>query len=530
MNGWAAVADAAADPTRRLESALADPAAQQTVWLLDLLAQNAETRFGKRHRFGSIASVADYRSRVPIAPYEGLAEDIEALADGAQNVLTAEPVIAFEETAGTTAGRKLIPYTRTGLADIEAAILPWLQGLADAHPAIVGGAVYWSAGPIGRRPARTRGGAPIGFASDAGYVSAPVASALCGIAAVPMELTGIKDIAAWRYLTLRTLLSREDLTCVSIWSPTFLSLLLDAMPAMADRLLGAIHDGVVGCDTPASRHCTFKPQPQRARRLAEAIRTCDASRLWPHLALISAWADGPARGAFAGLRRRLPQIEFDAKGLMATEGVVSLRLARHTRPVPALTAAFLEFVDARGRPHLAHELKAGVTYRTVITTRSGLYRYDLGDEVVCREAEHGIAGLEFLGRCGVVADMAGEKLAEAFAAAALAGVEGYPILAPVAAGEPHYVVLLEAPLPVPQLAREIESRLAANPHYAYARRIGQLGPLQARTTPGLRAAYHRWRLAEGQALGTIKPPVLLRSTDETARLLSFLPGAASRAA
>jgi hypothetical protein len=68
----------------------------------------------------------------------------------------------------------------------------------------------------------------------------------------------------------------------------------------------------------------------------------------------------------------------------------------------------------------------------------------------------------------------------------------------------------------------IERRLAENPHYAYARRVGQLGPLRARACPDLRNGYHRWRLQQGQKLGDIKPPVLLRTAEETARLLSFL--------
>jgi hypothetical protein len=118
--------------------------------------------------------------------------------------------------------------------------------------------------------------------------------------------------------------------------------------------------------------------------------------------------------------------------------------------------------------------------------------------------------------------MVGEKLAEAFVAACVTGMDGSPILAPVAAADRHYVLLHDASPPSPDLLTRIESRLAGNPHYAYARRIGQLGPLRARRCPGLDGGYHRWRPQQGQRFGEIKPPVLLRSAEETARLLSFL--------
>jgi len=530
MSGWAALASAAVEPVKRLTAASADPAAQQSAWLLDLVERNADTRVGRRHRFGSITSIEDYRRRVPVAPYEQFVDDIQAIAAGSQGILTADPVVAFEETAGSTAGRKLVPYTRTGLADIESAILPWLHGLTQRHPGVAAGPAYWSISPAGRPPSRTQGGVPIGFGSDAGYFSPRTAAALSSLAAVPLSFGRIEDIEAWRFLTLRTLLARDDLAFISIWSPTFLSLLLDALPSLADRLLAAIHDGVAGREAVVATDCSFRPRPERARALAHAIDPLDVSRIWPRLSVVSAWAHGPARGAFEALRRRLAPIALDAKGLMATEGVVSLSLPDRRYPVPALTSAFLEFVDAGGRAHLVHELEPAGTYRTVITTRSGLYRYDLGDEVVCRDVADGVPGLEFLGRCGVVADMVGEKLAEPFVAACIAGMDGNAILAPVESARRRYILLHDTPLPAAEIVSRIEGRLTENPHYAYARRIGQLGSLRAHTCPGLRSAYQRWRVQQGQKLGDIKPPVLLRTAEETARLLSFLHSASEAAA
>jgi hypothetical protein len=41
----------------------------------------------------------------------------------------------------------------------------------------------------------------------------------------------VLDVAAWRFATLFHLLKAADLTFISVWSPTFLVVLMDALPA-----------------------------------------------------------------------------------------------------------------------------------------------------------------------------------------------------------------------------------------------------------------------------------------------------------
>jgi hypothetical protein len=190
-------------------------------------------------------------------------------------------------------------------------------------------------------------------------------------------------------------------------------------------------------------------------------------------------------------------------------------------PVPALASAFVEFVDAAGVAHLAHQLQPDEHYPVIITTRSGLYRYAPGDEIICHRAPDSAAEIEFLGRSGFTCDLVGEKLDEGFVAACLGGHGADSLLAPLDRPQPRYVLMLDADAPLPNIVG-LEHRLAANPHYAYARRLGQLGRIAAHRCVDLKGTYHRFRLGQGQRLGDIKPPVLLRSPADTADFLAFL--------
>jgi len=478
MSGWTTLRKAAQAPAAALRAAEGAVRSQQESWLLRLLQRNADSRYGRRHDFASIRSIADFQRSVPIARHPDLAGDIADIAAGADNVLTAEPVIAFEQTSGSTTGSKLVPYTKAGLGAFEASALAWLDRLMHTHPAIIEGTAYWSISPAGRPSRETAGGIPIGFASDAGYFSPTIGAALAAVSAVPFSVGVLTDHPTWQARTLRALLARADLSFVSVWNPTFWTLLLDAMPAYADP-----------------------------------------RRLWPQLACISAWGDGAAAPAFRALGERMPGVLCQRKGLMATEGFVTIALPGRAHAVPALTATFLELVDDSGDAHGVAALEVGAEYRVVITTESGLYRYDLGDRVACRNRDrNGLPELAFLGRADLTSDLVGEKLGEVFVARCLAacGIDGM-----LALEQARYALVVDAQATAPDI-ETLERRLGENPHYRHARRIGQLGAIVLRRCPDLDATYLAFRMAQGQKLGDIKAPALIARPEDSARFLAAI--------
>ena len=248
----------------------------------------------------------------------------------------------------------------------------------------------------------------------------------------------------------------------------------------------------------------------------------DERARWPGLQVISCWDQGASRPYADALRAQFPGVRVQGKGLLATEGVVSIPLHDLAMPVLAVDSAFFEFQDDAGRVCLPAETAAGGEYHVIITTDGGLYRYALGDRV----RVHGFAGeapmLEFLGRGAQVSDLCGEKLTEPFVLSALEPLGlRFAAVAPEEAPQRRYVLYVDAQEiaaeSVPGLAARADAQLQRNPQYAYARQIGQLASLEARRCAQPLDAWQRTGLARGQRLGDIKPPALCLDASAASR-------------
>jgi hypothetical protein len=228
---------------------------------------------------------------------------------------------------------------------------------------------------------------------------------------------------------------------------------------------------------------------------------------------------------------------MQAKGLIATEGFVSLPLAGRDGAALAVRSHFFEFapVDSGGvvdetAPFLAHELEPGRRYAVILTTAGGLYRYRLDDvvEVIAREGECPL--IRFIGRSGYVSDWFGEKLHEAHAGDVLreAFVSVRPDVTPAFAmlacdrdrRPAAYVLYVDCEADDSTLARvaaTIDDRLRANFHYDYARLLGQLGPVGVFRARDAARTYLATAIAEGRRAGDVKPLALDRRDGWSAR-------------
>jgi hypothetical protein len=481
----------------RYRSALRDPAVAQEQILSAYLAENSETAIGRAHGFSAIRSVEEYQTRVPLTTYDDLEPLIERIASGHAGVLTGSPVTRLVPSSGSASAAKLIPYTPSLQREFSRAIGAWIVDLYLHRPRLLGGTAYWSISPA--MPSSTRRDSieavPIGFDDDSAYLGGSRQALVRAVLAVPAGVRSITDLDAFRHTTLLFLLRARELRIISVWHPSFLTQLLDALEARWDRLIADL----ARCD---------------ARRAAELrpLRSDDVQRIWPKLALISCWGDGPARSAAESLARRFPHVELQPKGLIATEAIVTIPFGgRH--PL-AIGSHFFEFLDPHGRARLAHQLERGVDYTVVVTTAGGLYRYRLADRVTVDGWCEATPSLCFLGKEDSVSDLFGEKLSDAFVAKVLASLleDGRPpafaMLAPhrTASGT-SYTLFIEGDRPgPPDLAAMLERELRRNPHYAWCVDLGQLRPAGVmRVGPGAHEAYLDLCVAKGRRLGDIKP-------------------------
>lgn len=488
------------------------PESVQTERLLHYVRRNACTEFGKRHGFNAIKSVRQFQDQVPLSDYENYEELVTRIRAGEPRVLTAAPVRCLQPSSGSTRAAKLIPYTEELQSEFSAAIGPWVFDLARAIPGILGGPAYWSITPQGSAStADTATDMPVGFESDSAYLGGRLKRLVDRTLIACDDLQYTIDVRDFRRRTLLRLIGEPELRLISVWHPSFLTLLLDELSSSWEDLLRDLAQGVPDAGRvrgiPASR--------ARARELAGTDPAVPKS-VWPQLAVVSCWGDGHAAMLLPSLRARLGGVAIQPKGLLATEAVISLPF-RQKHPL-AIRSHFFEFLEAGDKVRTAWELEAGKVYSVAVTTGGGLYRYRLRDKVQVDGFHHATPCIRFIGKEDSVSDVCGEKLSEGMAAGILSRLlpthaphARFALLAPeMGSPAPRYVLYVESSsVSSPQLSMELEAALAENPLYAHCVRLGQLQSVVVEhVNAGASERYLERLRASGQRLGNIKPAAL----------------------
>jgi hypothetical protein len=189
--------------------------------------------------------------------------------------------------------------------------------------------------------------------------------------------------------------------------------------------------------------------------------------------------------------------------------------------VLAVDGSYYEFVPIEDRgsaqPQIfeGHELQPGCEYDLIMTTSSGLYRYDIGDVVRCQGFIGKAPVLEFLHKVGQCADMEGEKIsghqvAQAVEAASRElglNVDCFVAVPVRGNGQcPHYALLVEQPvIQDSSVARQFlqivdRSLVQQNVMYAGKRNDRYIGsPRLLRLAPG---TWSRFVATETERRGT----------------------------
>jgi hypothetical protein len=401
-----------------------------------------------------------------------------------------EDVILEEPTSGTTGGTKWIPYTEQLRREFMRAVNPWMASVYLRHPGLLLRTHYWSVSPYTevRQP---ENGRRRGFAEDREYLG-PVRARLTR-ALFPVSAAVAEERDPERHLlrTARALVASRQLGLISVWHPSaFL------------RLLGFM-----------ASHPREITDDERLRASAAARRFCE---IWPHLRLISCWDAAFAEADAQALRKLFPGVEVEGKGLLATEGVVTIPW--FGRRVAAITSHNLSFEavdDASGEPIPGtavgvERLEVGKRYGVVLTTGNGFTGYRLGDVVECVGFERRSPRLEFRYRAGGIVDLHGEKMHPAFAAEVMKKLAArfarprFAVLAP-RVDRCGYRLFWEPDGGLLPDASSVEELLRANYHYAHAVNLRQLAPVEV---VEIHDGLGLWCRATHGMPASAKPPTL----------------------
>lgn len=481
-----------------------------------------------------IPSWEAYREMVPLTRYADWRDRIDRQRSGGARISESR-VVRYQPTSGSSERLKLIPYTQAFLGELDAAIAPWVASLYRSHPGLRSGVHYWS---VSWLPESQRHLLDGNFNDDSELLGGLKRTLAALSQAVPagVAFAGGADDAL--FATLAYLIAREDVRMLSVWSPTFMLQMLEAVEEHGDELVEVLATGYWGRRAASLRGLEPPRTPARARVLAAALEAPPAElglRLWPDLALVSAWDTADAATWAAQLRLRFPQAAFEGKGLWATEGVVTIPYAgRYPLAYQSHVYEFERLAD--GVVLAPWELKEGDEVSPVISCSNGLLRYRMDDSLAVTGFYGQVPCFQFQGRRFGV-DLVGEKMAPEAARQVLADIalqfdlEPVSLLAVDAAGEgrSRYVALFgrglsARPAPAPEeLAAAVERGLCRHFHYELARNLRQLEPAAALVVDDGWSAYQAVAVGGGMIAGNIKPEPVRRVP--LAVLLEALPGA-----
>ena len=366
--------------------------------LLEILKTNKNTEYLKNFETGSQILNAEnekeliekFQNKIPVVNYEDIKEFVEKEKSGENNVLLSDKIKLFELTSGSTSDVKYIPYTEKFLKSYMNGVFAWIYNLYQNNKRLFLGSSYWSVSPILKREAVTSGGIRVGIEDDTSYFDKVSAFFLNKLFTVPKEIKNIQNMEDFLLITAVFLLLSENLAMISVWSPSFLMILLDFIEKNHKVICQIVKSEDLGTEFFADKNLGNKKYFQiiqkKYRKLWKKNRSkflinyfekyeknilskndktqnleimeknneneiiaenknletksgnkivenfVDYSVIWEKLSLVSCWADSDSYEIFIKLKEKLNfdkknmNLKFQGKGLMSTECIVSFPL------------------------------------------------------------------------------------------------------------------------------------------------------------------------------------------------------------
>lgn len=398
----------------------------------------------------------------------------------------------FVPTSGSTQKIKWIPYTESFKAELWQATAPWIFDIYQRHPKIKNGTHFWSLSWLPEEMREEHQSNDLDFFAGLEKQLLEKVMTMDESAATASSLEESMRIALLSLLT-------KKVSLISIWSPTFLLELLEFMLQEKSYFLSHLKGRTKKV---LAKYDTLSPQMTR--------------ELFPDLVMISSWATSTSEYYAEKLKALFPHAAFEAKGLWATEGVVTIPYKGYF-PV-SVTSHFYEFiVDGTNDVLPVWKLQKGMKVTPVLTTGSGFFRYKLNDLLLVEDMLHKTPCLKFQGRINEV-DLVGEKISAELAQnliTSISGEFGVKAISLLAFLEPHahYQLLVDGDDPLAfkeKIQGRMEELLQQNFHYKLARELHQLSVCEVKFAENAMEEYLTYSEKQIPIRGNIKlEPLLL---------------------
>ncbi len=375
----------------------------QEAFLQRLLAQHQNTELGKHFRLGTIRTLDQFRSQVPVYPYSFYEPYTERIAQGEANVLNPDPVVYISLTSGSTGKQKLVPVTWRFQRSLRqanfAAIGFCLEALQSQKNWDAAGQPLQFGKILTTNSARLQGKTSGGIS----YGPVTVGSLRMGkffyaqTFAQPYDALLIGDSLARHYVCLLFALRERQLSCMTANFPMLILRTCSYLGQYAENLIQDLRQGTIANwlaiepDLRPRLERQWRADPSRADELDNLLR--HHGQLTPHLAWPALSYIATARGGTSDFYfENFPQ--FFERPLIfggvygSAEATFGIFPDFNTDgSILAIESGFYEFVseDQWDLEHpktlLPTEVRVGDHYRILVTSYSGFYRYDIGDVV-----------------------------------------------------------------------------------------------------------------------------------------------------
>lgn len=340
--------------------------------LFSILTKNKDTEYGKDHSFSDIKTINDFQNQVPEVKYEDMTDYIEKIKSWIQNVLTADPVVYFATTSGTTNKSKFIPFTEQKYKDLMYEQLLRMLSAIKYKPSLIIDIIKWKILLFSwpKTDGKTQYG-NIPYGSMSGWIANRHKKSL------------------WKKIAV----SEKILESTS-FDEKMKILLDEAVPKDVRQIAFAYPIEI-----------TLFLKHVAERKWMETMKLRD---IWKNIAFIGCMK--------SSLKEYKLDQYIDSKimvmdaGIRASEWSISIGTNPEKRDwIPAIQHTFLEFKkkDCDEKPILVHELQEWQEYEVVMTTPYWLYRYNIGDVIRVTGKKKNIPLIEFVGRSNTL-DMVGE--------------------------------------------------------------------------------------------------------------------------
>ena len=367
----------------------------QEQFLRSVLVAHQDTEYGRNYGLSEIKTVERFQAQIPILPYSSYEPYIERIAKGEKNILTADPVVYFSHTSGSTGKQKFIPVTQRFQNSLRRSNLTSIGFLSDALQARgnqVGKTLITNSAQL---LGRTRGGIDCGPASAGVFRMGKFLYKQ--LFAHPSQTPMISDSLARHYVCLLFALQDSSMRAIAANYPMLILRICHYLEQYASDLIRDLETGTIANwltlspDIRASLEKQWFPNPHRAAELQKVLRSegrLIPKQAWRDLSVIVTARGGTSDFYFERFPDYFEDTPVFGAAYASAEGNIGICPDLDCDGnIPALESGFFEFVPQSqwGADHpktlLASEVKQGEHYRVLMTNYSGFYRYDIGDVV-----------------------------------------------------------------------------------------------------------------------------------------------------